>query len=216
MSAEAGDRGRWLIVLGLAVWVGLALVGFKMIMDYKSRPGSEGTAPAAWPVASRFAPSTGKSTLVMFVHPRCACTRASLYELNAIMDRAGGKAAGYVVFILPSGVGREWIHTDTWASAARIAGMTAVADPDGREAARFGAETSGQVVLYDAGGRLQFAGGITDSRGHIGDNMGQRTLGERIASPVTSPAVSPSRHAVFGCPMGDQEPASDPVARGRS
>ena len=35
-----------------------------------------------------------------------------------------------------------------------------------------GATTSGHVLLYDAGGVLRFAGGITDGRGHEGDNAG--------------------------------------------
>ena len=37
---------------------------------------------------------------------------------------------------------------------------------------RFGAETSGQTLLYDRDGRLLFSGGTTGSRGHDGDNAG--------------------------------------------
>ncbi len=49
-------------------------------------------------------------------------------------------------------------------------------DDDGAEAKRFGAETSGQTLLYDERGTLAFSGGITGSRGHAGDNAGRASL----------------------------------------
>jgi len=41
---------------------------------------------------------------------------------------------------------------------------------------RFGAETSGHTLLFDSGGRLLLSGGITDSRGHAGDNAGENAI----------------------------------------
>ena len=49
-------------------------------------------------------------------------------------------------------------------------------DDDGAEARRFGAETSGQTLLYDEHGALLFSGGITGARGHAGDNAGRASL----------------------------------------
>ena len=42
-----------------------------------------------------------------------------------------------------------------------IPGVTTIVDRDGTQASLFGAETSGQVVLYDSHGELKFRGGIT-------------------------------------------------------
>jgi hypothetical protein len=70
-------------------------------------------------------------------------------------------------------------------------------DPGGVEAARFGAKTSGHVVAYDEQGTLAFAGGITPARGHVGDNMGRRSL-ERVLAGST--AVDATR-VVLGCSL---------------
>jgi len=40
----------------------------------------------------------------------------------------------------------------------------------------FGAETSGDVLLYDIHGAIAIQGGITGSRGHAGDNAGENTI----------------------------------------
>jgi hypothetical protein len=68
-------------------------------------------------------------------------------------------------------------------------------DDGGKEAMRFGAATSGYVVLFNTGGSLLFRGGVTASRGHEGDNAGFDSLLVSLRSGV--PARASSR--VFGC-----------------
>jgi hypothetical protein len=58
--------------------------------------------------------------------------------------------------------------------------------------------TSGQVLLYDASGRLRFRGGIRPSRGHEGDNTGRRALEALLLGDGAAPPLST---AVFGCPL---------------
>ncbi len=55
--------------------------------------------------------------------------------------------------------------------------------------------TSGQTMLYSPEGKLYFAGGITESRGHLGPNTGSRT----IASVVESGIASLKREHTYGC-----------------
>lgn len=134
----------------------------------------------------------------MFVHPECPCTRASLHELSGLLARPAAGVSPVLVVMGPvNDAAGGWEHTALAASAGHIPGLTLFMDRDGAEAARFGAETSGHVVLYDPQGRLQFAGGITSSRGHVGDNVGLRTV-ERL---LQHPAAAPAQHAVFGCPL---------------
>ena len=70
-------------------------------------------------------------------------------------------------------------------------------DVDGTEAGRFGAATSGQVLLYDAGGRLRFSGGLTSTRGHPGESPGHR----RIAAVVGGGDTEEATTRVFGCAL---------------
>ena len=73
-----------------------------------------------------------------------------------------------------------------------------VFDRDGAEARRFGALTSGTVLVYDAQGRERFRGGITDRRGGEQDNPGL----QRLASALTGARLTHGRPTpVFGCPL---------------
>jgi len=65
------------------------------------------------------------------------------------------------------------------------------------EAKRFGAETSGQTLLYDERGTLAFSGGITGSRGHAGDNAGRASL----LALINRSDADRRGSSVFGCPL---------------
>jgi hypothetical protein len=67
----------------------------------------------------------------------------------------------------------------------------------GQKPIAFGAATSGEALLYGPDGRLEFAGGITSSRGHEGDNPGA----DRIVSLVTTGSAELATAPVFGCPL---------------
>ena len=89
-----------------------------------------------------------------------------------------------------------------WALASSIPGVEVREDVDGVEAARFGAETSGEVVLYSPRGRLLFRGGITGVRGHEGDNLGLQRLIAALSS-ASSPPAAVAESQVFGCALKD-------------
>jgi hypothetical protein len=80
-----------------------------------------------------------------------------------------------------------------------------MSDEQGKWSARLGAMTSGQTYAFDAAGRLLFSGGITDSRGHAGDNAGTAAI-EAILSGQKPVQV---QTRVYGCSLGiGQRPVS--------
>jgi hypothetical protein len=106
------------------------------------------------------------------------------------------------VFLRPDDTDGGWEQTSIWTAARAIAGAHVLIDIGGSEAARFGAATSGQVLLYDPDGQLLFAGGITQSRGHQGDNPGRR----RVLSLIHGPRADQRPPTnVYGCPLSDPE-----------
>jgi hypothetical protein len=133
----------------------------------------------------------------MLAHPHCPCTRATIAELARLMTDADGRVDTHVLFLKPSEMEEGWERTDLWRRAGSIAGVRVVSDVDGREAARFGATVSGQVLLYDRTGRLVFRGGITGARGHEGDNLGRRQL----ASLIRTGNAAARESRVFGCSL---------------
>lgn len=180
-----------------AGWLGALAVGFSVLLWYDGAAGREADPPARWPAASQVAPAPGRFTLVMLLHPGCTCSRASLRELEKILARAGDQASAYVLFVGPVdddvGLGEM---------AAAIPGVTVLADAHGAEARRFGAATSGELILYDPGGAEVFHGGVTGARAHEGDNAGART----VVNLLTRGAAARSRAPVFGCALPEDRP----------
>lgn len=186
--------GLW----GLAVCVGMGI-----LVDYQTRPGEAATAPHRWPEASRIPRPSGRHQLLVFAHPRCPCTRASIRELALIMARCRDRLNAHVLFLLPSEFERDWAKSDLWRSAASIPGVTAQLDEGGAEARRFKAATSGHTVLYDGAGRLLFSGGITGSRGHSGDNVGRSSIVSQLndGASRSTRRSQPDECSVYGCPL---------------
>ena len=191
-------RERWLWGICGALWLGALGAGARVVWSYKSTPGQAAAQRARWPEASRLSHNPARPTLVLVAHPHCVCTRASLAELAGLMRRLRGRVAGHVLFVRSAGLPEGWERTDTWRTAQAIPGVTVAVDPGGVEAARFGARTSGQVLLYGEDGRLLFNGGITPVRGHAGASAGQ----ERIVSLVTTGRADAATSRVFGCALG--------------
>ncbi|HYV66235.1 MAG TPA: RedB protein [Myxococcales bacterium] len=189
--------------IGAAAWLAAVAGGFAFLLRYKNTPGQAGgAAPELWPAGSAIARTAGRATLLLFAHPRCVCTRASLAELNKMMASFQGRLDAKVLFWMPRDAPADWSSGDLWTSAAHIPGVAVTRDEDGREASRFGVATSGGVVLYDGSGRLLFQGGITQSRGHEGDSFGE----ERIVSLLTTGAADRADAPVFGCALNQEPP----------
>jgi len=171
----------WLIVrrvcrrhLGITVlvvgWALAVAAGFVVLMDYQNAPGTPADAPSSWPSETSLQRVSSKGALIVFAHPRCSCTRATMGELARLMRHVQDHVVTHVVFVQPEGYDR---------------------------ARRFGAFTSGQVLYYDADKQLRFAGGITGSRGHEGNNKGRQALRDLILTGTAPRASS----FVFGCAL---------------
>ena len=186
-----------------AAWVAAVAAGLRGLLNYENAPGTVASVPKTWP-ASQIPLAKDRMTLVMLAHPHCPCTRASVGELAEVMARAQGKADAFVLFSKPAASGADWDDTGLRRDAAAIPGVTVLSDPDGGEARRFGAETSGHTLLFAADGRLLFSGGITQSRGHSGDNAGASA----IVSLVHNQTAARGETFVFGCALPSDAQAS--------
>jgi hypothetical protein len=194
-------RRRLWLAGGLAVW-GISVAGGMVLMaDYATHPGEIGAAP------QRIAPAAGavseRHRLAMFVHPRCPCTAASVAELARIMSRLEGRVDAVVYLFRPETQSDDWTDGPIRDAVSSIPGVRVVVDPEGRIAKSFGANTSGDVLVYDAEGKLRFHGGITPARGHEGDSLGKSAV---LAAVLGEPAPTDAT-PVFGCTLRPrQEP----------
>ncbi|MFO0982332.1 MAG: RedB protein [Planctomycetota bacterium] len=200
----AGRRSGSTVPLALGALLWLAAVGgaLAMLNGYALEPGDAKRAPDRWPTASAIARDQSRPVLLMFVHPRCPCTRASLGELERLLAACQDQLSAHVLFLQPLDEPAGWIDTDLWRAAATVPGLAVHRDQGGAEARRFGAETSGHTVLYDRAGRLAFQGGITISRGHAGDNPGRSAI---VAWVRGEGGPVPGATPVFGCALFQAE-----------
>ena len=193
------NRRKALVLTALigVVWAGSIGAGLRYMLYYEHTAGSSGAVPSAWPANSTLSRSADRETLLVFAHPRCPCTRATMSELAEVMAHTQGKLNATVVFFAPPEAGHDWYDTDLHRKAAAIPGVTVVADHDAIEAKRFGVETSGHTMLFAVDGRLLFQGGITGSRGHEGDNAGENA----IVAIVNGHSAPQDKTLVFGCSL---------------
>jgi hypothetical protein len=147
-------RGRLSYTLVGICWTAVIAFGVMRLWSYEGTPGVAAQPPTVWPTTSSVIRVAGLPTLVLLIHPKCPCSRATLAELAAIMTDCHGKLAATVLMLRPAGQPISWERTDLWDTAARIPGVTVLSDAGGAEVRRFGAVTSGQALLYEADGRL--------------------------------------------------------------
>jgi hypothetical protein len=204
------DRLRRVIAMAVAAWSLAAVAGVSIAVRYEKTATATAEPPAFWPEDTSLERASDRATLLVFLHPRCPCSRATLDELAVALTHCQGQAETRAVFFGTRREQPESSRGDLWDRAVRIPGLVAVADSDGSEQRRFGARVSGEVFVYHRDGRLAFHGGVTGGRGHAGDNAGRAAL-EHVLRHGAVDAAAPT----FGCEL--QSPGgfsgNSPVSR---
>lgn len=118
-----------------------------------------------------------------------------MQELEEVVARTRGEAKVIVSFFTPPGADEEWTNAAVWRHAAAIPGAIILKDENGQDAQHFHAATSGRTLLYGADGKLLFDGGITGSRGHVGENVGRNALISLLSHEAPTKTITP----VYGC-----------------
>jgi hypothetical protein len=190
----------WLIAIG---------AGGTVVLSYETSPGQTGTIPKYWPRESTLERAADRPTLIMIAHPRCPCTRASIGELAKIVAQTQSRVRTYVLLWKPAGAEREWTANNLENEAKEIPGIQVLDDVGGQEAQRFGIETSGHTVVFNKAGELLFSGGITQSRGHSGDNAGE----EAIVSLINQGSAPLRSTVAFGCPIKERNREQTPCRK---
>lgn len=184
---------RATILVAALVWTATIGAAFNAIRRFETTPGVAAVAGPDWPAESTVPRQRGEWSLVMLVHPHCSCSRASVQELQAVIEKSPS-VQPYVLVYRPGDFEKGWEQGAVLDAASRLRRAKVIIDENGREAKRFGGFTSGQTLLYDRQGRLRYAGGITSLRGHSGVNRGRMDV-----IKIASSGIGTGEHPVFGC-----------------
>ena len=191
--ANAGLRARrpWWWVAVSAVWLCVLFLLWGILLRHAFQPSKV----PAWPVMTTSLPASKTFRIVLFAHPCCPCTRATLEELNESLTRLPKDTSVSIVFVTAGLAESDVAGSPNVALARQLSGVQVRFDCTGEEARRLNATVSGEVFAFDRAGRLVFQGGLTPGRGHQGESAGQKRL-EQLASGL---AHEPCTAPVFGC-----------------
>ena len=149
------------------IWLLATIVGFAHLHAYANTPFPIRGTASSWPAHSRLTAGLDKPTVVVFLHPYCPCSKATVSALQELADHYGSSVQFDAVFVRPKGVGAGWEHSDLYATCRQDKAITTFVDDLGVEAKDFGAMASGQAYVFDAHGQIALAGGLTPARGEV-------------------------------------------------
>lgn len=186
-------------------WLGSIGAAANVFWNYEGTPGVSLPAPRRFPaqatITHKIPLALHRDTVLLFLHPHCPCSRATLHELRRIHDAIHQPSAIDILFVKPPGAGARWCHTALWRRAKSFKWAAVKRDNHGRLAKLFDARTSGQLCLYNPEGVLLFSGGITGARGHRGPNAGMASVVRLINSAPESHWRPAASAPVFGCSL---------------
>src|SRR5258708_15810355 len=147
MSFLAGLKKQAVTSAAVVLWLPAVAFGINVLWKYSTTPGQPGAPPLDWPPSAPIERVNGRATLVMFAHPQCECSKATLGELAIIMAHAPGRLEADVFFYLPASAAGTWARTDLWQSASAIPGVRGHEDREAAVAPSFGPFPSGPTLL---------------------------------------------------------------------
>jgi hypothetical protein len=190
-------RCNFILLLLGSFWLS-AIAAFAYLATYDLTPGNKGVEPSVWPAASGIVPARNKCNAVVFLHPRCFCSLATANELAKIMSREENRLKVHVI-VRPTRRAEEASASSSTSSATTPAhdAQLSIQDSNSRLIKTIDS-LPGHVLLFGANGNLIFAGGITASRGHEGDNLGADAM---LKAMCESRRSTVSTTPVFGCSL---------------
>ena len=127
----------WLLRVAMTAWLGIVASGLYILWDYETSPGKSSSSPALWPAETSIEQNRTGHTLVMLLHPQCACSRASVDELAIVMARTRGRLKSTLLFYSPASKQIDWTRGELWRRAKSVPGVVNLVDREGREAKIF-------------------------------------------------------------------------------
>lgn len=185
----------------ISIWLAAIFLGLQALWRYeKTAAATNPEFERQWPRGCRLSLKEGK-TLMVFVHPKCPCTKAGLRELISLSQKE--RLDGYICAVVPADAPTDWLDDEFCRECKKIYGLQLLSDSKGQISKEFAASCSGEIFLFDKTGTLKFHGGINLARGHEGANDGLSSL--QLALKGNEALES---YPVYGCALLSSSEAS--------
>ena len=153
-----------------ALWTAGLLVAVAAFTMWAAREEQRASAKSRnWPEGAPLTLDPARLSLLVFVHPQCRGTEATLQTLARVMERCAGHANVTIMLYEDPALLAHWKGGPTKAVAESIPGATVREDHLGEAASFFDVKTSGSALLFAPDGTLLYRGGITPALGEVGE-----------------------------------------------
>jgi len=153
-----------------ALWTAGLLVVLAAFTMWAAREEQRASAKSRnWPEGAPLTLDPARVTLLVFVHPQCRGTEATLQTLAHVMARCAGHANVTIMMYEDPALLAHWKGSPTQSEAESIPGASVREDHMGEAASFFDVKTSGTALVFAPDGTLLYRGGITPGLGQVGD-----------------------------------------------
>ncbi len=186
-------------------WLTLVLTAWVALGVYDHIPGETGAVPETFTERISRTTDHQKPLLLVFLHPRCPCSRNTLMEFEKLLARHPGTFELRFYFVHPADTAADWYLGENWDRARAIPLAHVEVDSNGKLAKSLGVRTSGHVLGYAPDGRLLFSGGLSEARSghHAGEG------GRMLENAMMETDHPPVRTSVFGCRLLNDRELND-------
>lgn len=188
------------------IWGLVVVLMLVALTRYSSIPGRSGIIPSQLATTSASS-STSATKVQLFIHPRCACTAATIDQLQSALHAAPvNRQIPIEIYVFaPDSEPESWHETPLVKQCQRLPGATVILDRNGAQAKTLGIATSGHLLVWDGEQKRKFSGGITPSRGHRGPCQGL----DAFQAALEGHGDAALHSSPFGCSIQLQVLASD-------
>src|SRR6478672_6772348 len=96
-------RSQYLCAALVLAWGLAVILGWHWLWTYAGTAGRHPFGAQAWPAESHVQRAHARPTMLVFVHPHCPCSRATVAELATVMAHCQGEVDTTVLFYRPDG-----------------------------------------------------------------------------------------------------------------
>lgn len=141
---------------------------------------------------------------LLFVHPHCPCTTATVRNLQRILAVQAQTFDLVSIVFCPDEKSDDWVRSGLIQSLESMGSRIRI-DRDAQLARELGVHCSGHLLFYSANGKLKFSGGITPSRGHEGTSR----CGAEFKKALNQLPISRVCWPVYGCSLFAEDPQDE-------
>ena len=124
---------RSIFCVSFVLWLSASIAGMTTLWNHEARPGIPAAAPTSWPRDSALSKQPSKAAMLVWIHPHCPCSWATIRELERLLVHVSDDTDCQIILTRPAECGSDFVESDLTRAIRKIRGVSVVVDDDQRE-----------------------------------------------------------------------------------